>query len=69
MMPEKTEWKLSGQMMSLNVPLSESVASLKSKIQEETHMPQTKQKLFYDVGNLFNIITFFNIYFFAGYVL
>jgi splicing factor 3A subunit 1 len=49
MMPEKAEWKLTGQMLTLNVPLAESVSSIKSKILEETNMPPAKQKLFYDV--------------------
>ncbi|KAJ8935262.1 hypothetical protein NQ318_007072 [Aromia moschata] len=44
MMPEKSEWKLSGQMLSFTLPLAESVANLKSKLQEETNMPPAKQK-------------------------
>ncbi|XP_044258285.1 splicing factor 3A subunit 1 isoform X1 [Tribolium madens] len=61
--PEKAEWKLTGQMISLNVPLSESVSSIKSKIQEETNMPPAKQKLFYD-GMFFkdsNTLAYYNI--------
>lgn len=49
MQPEKTEWKLSGQMLMFTLPLSESVSGLKSRIQDETAMPPAKQKLFFDV--------------------
>lgn len=49
-MPEKPEWKLSGQMLTFTLPLPESVANLKSKIQEEINMPPAKQKLFFDVS-------------------
>ncbi|XP_063926123.1 splicing factor 3A subunit 1 [Zophobas morio] len=63
LIPEKTEWKLTGQMLSLNVPLSESVSSIKAKIQEETNMAPAKQKLFYD-GMFFkdsNTLAYYNI--------
>jgi splicing factor 3A subunit 1 len=63
MMPEKAEWKLTGQMLTLNVPLAESVSSIKSKILEETNMPPAKQKLFYD-GMFFkdsNTLAYYNI--------
>ena len=58
LIPEKTEWKLTGQMLSLNVPLSESVSSIKAKIQEETNMAPAKQKLFYDVSLSLKLIAF-----------
>ncbi|KAL3277112.1 hypothetical protein HHI36_012470 [Cryptolaemus montrouzieri] len=61
--PEKSEWKLSGQVMALTLPLSESVANLKVKIQEETGMPPAKQKLFHD-GMFFkdsNTLAYYNI--------
>lgn len=48
--PEKSEWKLNGQVMALTLPLGESVSNLKVKIQEETGMAPAKQKLFYDVS-------------------
>lgn len=51
-MPEKPEWKLNGQMLTYILPLPESVANLKSKIQEEINMPPAKQKLFFDVSNV-----------------
>ncbi|KAK9874570.1 hypothetical protein WA026_005403 [Henosepilachna vigintioctopunctata] len=63
MIPEKTEWKLTGQTMSLTLPLSESVSNLKVKIQEETGMAPAKQKLFYD-GMFFkdsNTLAYYNI--------
>lgn len=63
MMPEKTEWKLSGQMLSFTFPLGESVVSLKSKIQEEVNMPPAKQKLFFD-GMFFkdqNTLAYYNV--------
>lgn len=47
--PEKGEWKLTGQMLNYTLPIGESVANLKAKIQEETNMPPAKQKLFFDV--------------------
>lgn len=50
MLPEKAEWKLAGQTLAFTLPLSESISSLKAKIQEETNMPPAKQKLFYDVS-------------------
>lgn len=52
-MPEKPEWKLNGQMLNFTVPLSESVANLKSKLQEETNMAPAKQKLFFDVSHFY----------------
>lgn len=51
-MPEKPEWKLNGQMLTFTLPLPESVANLKAKIQEEINMPPAKQKLFFDVSYL-----------------
>lgn len=50
MVPDKPEWKLSGQMVSFTLPLSETVANLKAKLQEETNMAPAKQKLFFDVS-------------------
>lgn len=54
--PEKTEWKLSGQVLTFTMPLAESVATLKAKVQDDTAMPPAKQKLFYDVSILKLII-------------
>lgn len=49
-LPEKTEWKLNGQMLTLTLPLSETISNLKAKLQDETNMAPAKQKLFYDVS-------------------
>lgn len=42
---EKSEWKLSGQKLSIVIGLKDTIASLKQKIQEQTEMPQSKQKI------------------------
>lgn len=60
---DKPEWRLNGQIMALNVQLSDTVSSLKSKLQEETGLPPAKQKLSYD-GMFFkdnNTIAFYNL--------
>ena len=44
-MPDKPEWKLEGQMLSITLSLTETVNTIKSKIMEELGMPQGKQKL------------------------
>lgn len=62
-MPEKPEWKLNGQVLSYTLSLTESVGSLKAKIQEELTMPPAKQKLFFD-GMFFkdqNTLGYYNI--------
>lgn len=62
-MPEKSEWKLTGQLLSFTLPLSETVGNLKIKLQEETNMPPAKQKLFFD-GMFFkdsNTLAYYNI--------
>lgn len=48
-MPEKSEWRLNGQMLSYTLPLTESITSLKAKIQDDVGMQPAKQKLYYDV--------------------
>ncbi|KAF5295974.1 hypothetical protein FQA39_LY12746 [Lamprigera yunnana] len=63
MQPEKPEWKLTGQVLTFTMPLSESVATLKAKVQDDTAMPPAKQKLFYD-GMFFkdnNTLAYYNI--------
>lgn len=45
---EKPEWKLTGQMISLILPLTDSVAVVKSKVHEETGMPPGKQKIHWE---------------------
>ena len=52
---DKPEWKLNGQMLSVTMPLTDTVSTLKTKIMEEVGMPQGKQKLqheniFFKVG-------------------
>lgn len=49
---DKSEWKLNGQTMNYTLPLSETVANLKTLLQKETGMVPSKQKLFYDVSNI-----------------
>jgi len=44
-MPDKPEWKLEGQMLTVTLALTETVNSVKSQITEELGMPQGKQKL------------------------
>ena len=44
-MPDKPEWKLEGQQLSITLPLTESVNTVKLRIMEELGMPQGKQKL------------------------
>lgn len=60
---DKPEWRLNGQIISLNLALGDSVTTLKSKIQEETGLPPAKQKISYD-GMFFkdnNSIAFYNL--------
>lgn len=52
-MPEKSEWRLNGQMLNYNLPLNENVANIKAKIQDDTGMPPAKQKLFFDVSKIY----------------
>lgn len=47
---DKPEWKLRGQLLSLALPLTDTVAVVKAKIHEETGMPPGKQKLHFDVS-------------------
>merc|ERR1711892_308205 len=44
-MPDKPEWKLDGQMLSLTLQLTDTVNTIKQRIMEELGMPQGKQKL------------------------
>lgn len=57
-MPEKSEWRLNGQMLTYTMPLSETIASLKSKIQDDVGMQPAKQKLHFDVS-IFFIFVFY----------
>lgn len=62
-MADKTEWRLTGQMATISVPLRETFSALKSRIQELTGMPPGKQKLVYD--GIFvkdnNSLAFYNV--------
>ncbi|KAE8748975.1 hypothetical protein FOCC_FOCC004381 [Frankliniella occidentalis] len=60
---DKPEWRLNGQMLSLVLPLTESFAAVKSRIQDETGLPPAKQKLQYE-GMFFkdsNTLAFYNM--------
>lgn len=60
---EKPEWRLNGQMISMVLPLTDSIAVVKSKVHEETGMPPGKQKI--QLEGLFlkdsNSLAFYNI--------
>lgn len=45
---DKPEWKLQGQMLTLTLPLTDTVSVLKAKLHEELGMPPGKQKLQYE---------------------
>lgn len=50
MMTEKAEWKLNGQTLSITLQLSDTIATMKARIHEQTGMPPGKQKLQYEVS-------------------
>merc|ERR1719411_1988712 len=62
-MPDKPEWKLEGQMLTITLGLTETVNSIKSRIMEELGMPQGKQKLQHE--NIFlkdaNSLAYYNL--------
>lgn len=47
---DKPEWRLNGQVVALTLALTDSVNTLKQKLQDETGMPPAKQKISYDVS-------------------
>lgn len=60
---DKAEWRLNGQIIPISLSLSDSITTLKSKIQEETGLPPAKQKISYD-GMFFkdnNSVAFYNL--------
>ncbi|XP_039430032.1 splicing factor 3A subunit 1 [Culex pipiens pallens] len=60
---EKSEWKLSGQTISMQLQLTDSVTVMKGKLQAETGMPPAKQKIFYE-GMFFkdsNTVAYYNL--------
>lgn len=58
MMTEKAEWKLNGQTLNITLQISDTVATMKALIHEQTGMPPGKQKLQYEV--MYKIITLNN---------
>lgn len=67
MMTEKAEWKLNGQTLNITLQLSDTVATMKALIHEQTGMPPGKQKLQYEVlyelFKLYKIIYIYKKYF------
>ncbi|EDW85171.2 uncharacterized protein Dwil_GK12756 [Drosophila willistoni] len=60
---DKSEWKLNGQMIAITLALTDQIAQLKAKLQDETGMPPAKQKIFYE-GMFFkdsNTMAFYNL--------
>lgn len=60
---EKSEWKLNGQTIAMQLQLTDSVAVMKGKLQAETGMPPAKQKIFYE-GMFFkdsNSVAYYNL--------
>lgn len=52
-MTEKAEWKLNGQTLSITLQPSDTAATLKARIHEQTGIPPGKQKLRFEVIVLF----------------
>lgn len=46
---DKGDWKLNGQLVSMTMNLTDTVATMKAKLHEETAMPPAKQKILYEV--------------------
>lgn len=63
LLADKPEWKLNGQALTLTLPLTDTVASVKASISEAIGMPAAKQKLHCD-GIFYkdsNSLAFYNI--------
>lgn len=63
LMAEKAEWKLNGQTLNITLQLSDTVATMKALIHEQTGMPPGKQKLQYE-GMFFkdsNTLAYYNL--------
>ncbi|XP_012268449.2 splicing factor 3A subunit 1 [Athalia rosae] len=63
MMTEKVEWKLTGQTLSITLQPSDTIATMKARIHEQTGMPPGKQKLQYE-GMFFkdnNTLGYYNL--------
>jgi splicing factor 3A subunit 1 len=41
----KSEWKLNGQTLTINVNLTDNITTLKERVKDETGLPVNKQKL------------------------
>ncbi len=58
-----SEWKLNGQTITMTLPLQDTVAVIKTKLNDELGMPPGKQKL--QIENIFlkdsNTLGFYNI--------
>jgi hypothetical protein len=58
-----SEWKLNGQTITMTLPLHDTVAVIKTKLNDELGMPPGKQKL--QIENIFlkdsNSLGFYNI--------
>lgn len=57
------QWRLNGQVIGINIGLTDSIATLKAKLQEETGLPPAKQKISYD-GMFFkdnNTVAYYNL--------
>lgn len=62
-MSDKPEWKLNGQLISINIGLGDTIQKLKQKVQLETEMPPAKQKISHD-GIFFkdsNSVAYYNL--------
>ncbi|XP_055599829.1 splicing factor 3A subunit 1 [Uranotaenia lowii] len=60
---EKSEWKLNGQTIAMQLQLSDTISVMKSKLHAETGMPPAKQKMFYE-GMFFkdsNTVAYYNL--------
>ncbi|KAI0212588.1 Splicing factor 3A subunit 1 [Lamellibrachia satsuma] len=61
--PEKSEWKLDGQALTMTLPLTDNVSVIKAKLNEMLNMPAGKQKL--QLEGLFikdsNTLAYYNI--------
>lgn len=62
-MTEKSEWRLNGQTVSITLALTDTIAAMKGKLQDETGMPPAKQKISYE-GMFFkdsNSLAYYNL--------
>ncbi|CAI8032168.1 Splicing factor 3A subunit 1, partial [Geodia barretti] len=62
-LPERSEWKMNGQLITMTLPITDPVSVIKAKISTEFGMPSGKQKL--QIGTIFikdsNSLGFYNI--------